>query len=81
MYIVNIVIKVYKNYVKNMYVLSKLVLKNNIPDIVIGITRIIIIAAKILIFKPIADNTPKTNKLATKLRIRYFIKSPRRCTP
>lgn len=81
MYIVNIVIKVYKKYVKNMYVLSKLVLKNNIPDIVIGITRIIIIAAKILIFKPIADNTPKTNKLATKLRIRYFIKSPRRCTP
>ena len=56
MYIVNI-IKVYKKYVKNMYVLSKLVLKNNIPDIVIGITRIIIIAAKILIFKPIADNT------------------------
>ncbi len=45
---------------KNMYVLSKLILKNNIPDIVIGITRIIIIAAKILIFKPIADNTPKT---------------------
>lgn len=43
MYIVNIVIKVYKKYVKNMYVLSKLVLKNNIPDIVIGITRIIII--------------------------------------
>lgn len=35
MYIVNIVIKVYKKYVKNMYVLSKLVLKNNIPDIVI----------------------------------------------
>ena len=81
MYIVNIVIKVYKSMLKNMYVLSKLVLKNNIPDIVIGITRIIIIAAKILIFKPIADNTPKTNKLATKLRIRYFIKSPRRCTP
>ncbi len=66
---------------KNMYVLSILVLKNNIPEIIIGITNTIIIAAKILIFKPIADNTPKTNKLATKLRIRYFIKSPRRCTP
>ncbi len=66
---------------KNMYVLSILVLKNNIPEIIIGITNTIIIAAKILIFNPIADNTPKTNKLATKLRIRYLIKSPRRCTP
>lgn len=66
---------------KNMYVLSILVLKNTIPEIIIGITNTIIIAAKILIFKPIADNTPKTNKLATKLRIRYFIKSPRCCTP
>lgn len=66
---------------KNMYVLSILVLKNTIPEIIIGITNTIIIAAKILIFKPIADNTQKTNKLATKLRIRYFIKSPRRCTP
>lgn len=66
---------------KNMYVLSILVLKNTIPEIIIGITNTIIIAAKILIFKPIADNTPKTNKLATKLRIRYFVKSPRRCTP
>lgn len=66
---------------KNMYILSILVLKNNIPEIIIGITNTIIIAAKILIFNPIADNTPKTNKLATKLRIRYFIKSPRRCTP
>ncbi len=66
---------------KNMYVLSILVLKNSIPEIIIGITNTIIIAAKILIFNPIADNTPKTNKLATKLRIRYFIKSPRRCTP
>ncbi len=66
---------------KNMYVLSILVLKNNIPEIIIGITNTIIIAAKILIFNPIADNTPKTNKLATKLRIRYFRKSPRRCTP
>lgn len=66
---------------KNMYVLSILVLKNSIPEIIIGITNTIIIAAKILIFNPIADNTPKINKLATKLRIRYFIKSPRRCTP
>lgn len=81
MYIINIIIKVYEYDVKNMYVLSKLVLKNNIPEIIIGTTNTIIIAAKILIFKPIADNTPKTNKLATKLRIRYFIKSPRRCTP
>lgn len=81
MYIVNIIIKVYEYDVENMYVLSILVLKNNIPEIIIGITNTIIIAAKILIFKPIADNTPKTNKLATKLRIRYFIKSPRRCTP
>ncbi len=71
----------YTDFIKNMYVLSKLVLKNNIPEIIIGTTNTIIIAAKILIFKPIADNTPKTNKLATKLRIRYFIKSPRRCTP
>ncbi len=47
-----------------MYVLSILVLKNSIPEIIIGITNTIIIAAKILIFNPIAD-TPKTNKLAT----------------
>ncbi len=41
---------------KNMYVLSILVL-NSIPEIIIGITNTIIIAAKILIFNPIADNT------------------------
>lgn len=59
---------------KNMYVLFKLVLKNNIFDIVIGIIRIIIIVVKILIFKLIVDNILKINKLVIKLRIRYFIK-------
>ncbi len=74
MYIVNIVIKVDKYDVKNMYVLSILVLKNSIPEIIIGITNTIIIAAKILIFNPIADNTLKTNKLATKLKDKIFHK-------
>lgn len=81
MYIVNIIIKVYEYDVKKYVCFINISLKNTIPEIIIGITNTIIIAAKILIFKPIADNTPKTNKLATKLRIRYFIKSPRRCTP
>lgn len=81
MYIVNIVIKVDKYDVKKYVCFINISFENSIPEIIIGITNTIIIAAKILIFNPIADNTPKTNKLATKLRIRYFIKSPRRCTP